>query len=245
MTSRAGDTVEQLFDLLKNTADGAFVIDDEQRIVFWNDAARQMLGYTPEEVIGRPCYEILGGCDERGRVFCCPRCYVAAAASAGKTIPTYDIAIRTKSGDLRWINISILTLRGPASSVLIVHLFRDTTPHKKREQFILQLLEQAERLQAASFTPIPPPSPAAPAANLTGREMEILSLLAQGLSTGDIADTLSISLSTTRNHIQNILSKLGVHSRLEAVAYAFEHGLVNRPPRIKDEGGGMREEGEY
>ncbi len=65
-----------------------------------------------------------------------------------------------------------------------------------------------------------------PAQDLTDREREVLSLLAQGLSTRDIAQTLSISPSTARNHIQNILHKLNVHSRLEAVAYAFEHGLV-------------------
>ena len=61
---------------------------------------------------------------------------------------------------------------------------------------------------------------------LTDREREVLSLLAQGHITRDIAQSLSISNSTTRNHIQNILHKLNVHSRLEAVAYAYEHGLV-------------------
>ncbi len=222
--------MDHLFEMLKNTADGAFVIDDDQRIVFWNEAARQMLGYTPEEVMGRSCYEILGGYDDKGRVFCCPRCYVAAAARSGKIIPCYDVAVRTKSGSIRWLNISILTLRSNTdrSTVLIVHLFRDTTQHKTREHFILEMLEQAERLQAANFSPPAPPSAAPPATNLTEREMEVLSLLAQGLNTSDIAAALSISSSTARNHIQNILNKLNVHSRLEAVAYAFEHGLVAR-----------------
>jgi two-component system nitrate/nitrite response regulator NarL len=64
------------------------------------------------------------------------------------------------------------------------------------------------------------------AQDLTDREREVLSLLAQGHSTREIAQALSISYSTARNHIQNILHKLNVHSRLEAVAYAYEHGLV-------------------
>jgi DNA-binding NarL/FixJ family response regulator len=64
------------------------------------------------------------------------------------------------------------------------------------------------------------------AQELTDREREVLSLLAQGLNTPDIAQSLSISSSTVRNHVQNILHKLQVHSRLEAVAYALKHGLV-------------------
>ncbi|MCS6843853.1 MAG: response regulator transcription factor [Caldilineales bacterium] len=62
--------------------------------------------------------------------------------------------------------------------------------------------------------------------NLTQRERDVLSLLARGCSTEEIAEALSISVFTVRNHIQNILHKLQVHSRSAAVALAFERGLV-------------------
>ena len=55
---------------------------------------------------------------------------------------------------------------------------------------------------------------------LTRRELEILRLVATGASTKTAADTLHVSPATVRNHIQNILAKLGAHSRLEAVALA-------------------------
>lgn len=55
---------------------------------------------------------------------------------------------------------------------------------------------------------------------LTRREREVLGLLVEGASTKAVADTLCISQPTARHHIDNIISKLGVHSRLEAVAYA-------------------------
>lgn len=78
-----------------------------------------------------------------------------------------------------------------------------------------------------------PPSPAhvAPAAqpvehNLTVREMDVLSLLAQGCSTREISDTLFISPRTTATHITNILGKLEVTSRTAAVAWAMRAGLV-------------------
>jgi len=61
---------------------------------------------------------------------------------------------------------------------------------------------------------------------LTNREREILGLLANGWSNRRIADECFLSLNTVRTHVQNILIKLDVHSKLEAVAFALEHGLV-------------------
>jgi DNA-binding NarL/FixJ family response regulator len=64
---------------------------------------------------------------------------------------------------------------------------------------------------------------------LTKRELEILRLFAQGLGSKAIADRLSISYTTARNHGQQILVKLGVHSRLAAVARGYARGLIALP----------------
>jgi DNA-binding NarL/FixJ family response regulator len=61
---------------------------------------------------------------------------------------------------------------------------------------------------------------------LTSREREVLGLLAQGGDNDSIAQTLVISPQTARTHIQNVLVKLGVHSRLEAAALAIQNGLL-------------------
>lgn len=61
---------------------------------------------------------------------------------------------------------------------------------------------------------------------LTEREVEVLRLVSDGVSTRDMAERLHISRATVRNHIQNILGKLSAHSRLEAVAIARRHGIV-------------------
>ena len=61
---------------------------------------------------------------------------------------------------------------------------------------------------------------------LTEREREILRLVAAGLQNKEIAQKLGISLATVRNHVHNILEKLEVHSRLEAVLLAFRQGWV-------------------
>lgn len=67
------------------------------------------------------------------------------------------------------------------------------------------------------------------AASLTEREREVLELLARGASTQGIANTLVLSLHTVRNHVRNVMMKLGAHSRLEAVAIALRDGLVAAP----------------
>jgi DNA-binding NarL/FixJ family response regulator len=61
---------------------------------------------------------------------------------------------------------------------------------------------------------------------LTSREREILQALAEGLESREIAEALNITVETERTHMVNILHKLGVHSRLQALVFAVRHGLV-------------------
>ena len=65
--------------------------------------------------------------------------------------------------------------------------------------------------------------------DLTEREMEILLLLACGLTNQEIADQLFIALKTVKTHVSNILAKLEVHDRTQAVIYAFQHKLISPP----------------
>jgi DNA-binding NarL/FixJ family response regulator len=61
---------------------------------------------------------------------------------------------------------------------------------------------------------------------ITPREKEVLQKLAEGLSNKEIAARLHMSVDTERTHMMNILNKLGVHSRLQALVFAARHGLV-------------------
>jgi DNA-binding NarL/FixJ family response regulator len=65
---------------------------------------------------------------------------------------------------------------------------------------------------------------------LTGREREVLVLVAQGLSNRQIADSLVISERTARTHVSNILGKLGVASRTQAALLAIGEGIASAPP---------------
>jgi NarL family two-component system response regulator LiaR len=84
------------------------------------------------------------------------------------------------------------------------------------------LSHEAARVLVQSIRPTEQPT-----YNLTDREMEVLSLVVQGNSNQQIADTMIISLATVKAHISNILSKLQVASRSEAIAYAIRHKIVS------------------
>lgn len=61
---------------------------------------------------------------------------------------------------------------------------------------------------------------------LTGRELEVLAMIAEGMTSREISDHLYISENTVRNHVRNILDKLGMSSRFEAVSWAYREGLI-------------------
>jgi len=82
------------------------------------------------------------------------------------------------------------------------------------------VLGEFRRLSAAPSTPSGPPAP-----RLTDRETEVLRLVAKGLSYKQIAQRLVISHRTVQNHVQNTLTKLQLHNRVELVRYAIEQGL--------------------
>jgi len=67
-----------------------------------------------------------------------------------------------------------------------------------------------------------------PFTELTNREMEVLRLIARGMSNSDIAEELFISENTVKGHVSNILSKLQLADRTQAAVYAWEQGLVHR-----------------
>ena len=203
--------------LLAATTDGGFAIDAEGRIVLWNGAAENMLGYTVREAVGRPCCDLLVGHDDNGNRLCCRGYHVMGFLKMRDPIYNFDMRARTKAGSTIWVNVSTLMVSSDGIGDMTVHLLRDVTATRE----ILALIR--ERLSTPA-----PFVPAAPEGNgaLTRRELEILRIISTGLNTKDAAERLHVSPATVRNHVQNILGKLGAHSRLEAVAYATRLRLI-------------------
>ena len=221
---------EELLRFFQSTADGVHVVDAEQRIIFWNSAATKLLGYGPDEVAGKYCYDVIAGGDYEGHPFCRRGCPTIEAVKRGRSVQNYDVCARKVDGRVVWLNISVLAIDDPeGDGHLGVHLFRDVTRRRRAELLAQQTIEavgcyqpgEVEGETGTACGPYPAPAP-----RLTRREMEVLRLLACGTSLPAIARTLEINETTVRNHIEHILGKLGVHSRLEAVVFAAQHKLV-------------------
>lgn len=97
---------------------------------------------------------------------------------------------------------------------------------------VRRLLERSERKRAGR-------APSGARLDLTARELEVLRLLAEGVRPADIAAELVISAKTVSNHVQRILGKLSVHTQAQAVALAYELGLVesSTPREARSEAG--------
>lgn len=219
-------------ELLENSADGAYVIDANQRIAAWNTAAERLLGFSAADVIGQPCYQILGGYGDDGCVICRRGCRPFTAGQHGEPVDSFDVQVRTAHGAPRWVNVTIIPLaledapaNGTVAPMAVLHLVRDVEAKKQAEHFAADVANLARRLSTATAAADEEFAPAI--TPLTEREMQVLHLLSKGADTDAIAAQLLIGASTVRNHIQRILNKLGVHSRLEAVAYARDHHLLD------------------
>jgi len=222
VTGEEEDTMTQrhemgLDEALGRSGDGVCAIGSDGRIVLWNRSAEKIMGYTTREVAGKACCEVFVGKDDHGNRLCYQGCHVQSLVRMGEPIQSFDMETRAKAGRPVWLNVSILVIspnhgRGP----MTVHFFRDITATKE----LLTLVQ--ERMAG-------PTGSAAPGngdVGLTRRELEILRLIATGVNTSVAAERLHVSPATVRNHVQNILGKLGAHSRLEAVAYANSHRLL-------------------
>jgi DNA-binding NarL/FixJ family response regulator len=86
----------------------------------------------------------------------------------------------------------------------------------------IKLLDEFKQMSRSDRQQVPTP-------RLTDRELEVLRLVAQGLNNREIAKRLFISENTVKNHVRNILEKLQLHSRMEAVMYAVREKLLDIP----------------
>ena len=207
-----GQRTVDLDDLIAHAGDAAVVMEPDGRIVLWNDAAEALLGHTQAEVVGRRCWDVLAGCDARGDRVCRDDCPVMHRAHAGEPVASFDLRVRTKTGRSLPVGVSTLAIPATAAgSALVMHLIRTAPAGTAR----------------VGSGPAPPGGSLDAGENgLTRRELEVLNLTRDGASTRIIAARLRVSTATVRNHTQSILRKLGVHSRLEAVAVVTRRRLL-------------------
>ena len=193
-----------------HTDNGVMGIDAQQRIILWNGIAEALLGYQANQVLGQHCYEVFMATDDCGTLACCESCAQITQARKLHWTTHQTLTCRTKSGQPIRLQVLSFCLLSPEQKLSsLIHVFWDA----------------AESRQLSDPVAKPPPSPPAhsPVMFLSRQERNVLGCLAAGLDTKTIASMLFISPTTARNHIQSILHKLDVHSRLQAVALANHH----------------------
>jgi PAS domain S-box-containing protein len=219
-------SLQSLLEGLSKAADGIFATDQEQRITLWNKATERLLGYRASEVLGRPCHEILAGKDRMGGVQCGPHCPPLSTTRKGLPAESCDILTHTKAGKAIWINVShIVVPSSLPNRFTMIHIFRDVTRQVQTDKLIQRIHSLLAKADWPLDEPVPSPPSHSPIRSLTSRERDVLRLIAKGESAKGIATRLHISPTTARNHTQRILAKLGVHSKLEALAVALRSKL--------------------
>jgi LuxR family maltose regulon positive regulatory protein len=102
-----------------------------------------------------------------------------------------------------------------------------TISDQEGEKVLLHICRPEGHLPGTNDTPIPSTPPASKhIGSLSQREIEVLKLLSDKMSTQDIAKTLSISIRTVRTHIQHLMYKLQVHKRIEAIKVGKQLKLI-------------------
>lgn len=211
------------------------MVDSAQRIVCWNEGARNLLGYTEAEVLNRPCYKIISGtvCE---KAWCRAGCEVQRYAKRGVPLQTFDLRVTRRDGQVASLAVSVFTFEKHGRQ-FTVHILRDRTREEHTKEALARVLdtlraygledgnpEGAGNVPVQFHAALPPPVPSV--AQLTRREIEVLGSMASGLSTKEIAQRLGVSVFTVRSHIESILLKTGVHTQAQAVAYAYRAGLL-------------------
>ncbi|MGD2161995.1 MAG: LuxR C-terminal-related transcriptional regulator [Anaerolineales bacterium] len=220
--------MNELINALGNAADGAFVVNEKLEIVYANPAAQEFLDFHTDNGLSINCYRVLQGHDDENRLVCHEYCQVAKMILSERQVSSFDLRTVKREQDL-WINLSVFRYVARAGDQpYIIHLFRDTSQKKNDSRLVQRLLQVAKQYHGIDSEPFSGEHATQDHETLTPREAEVLDLLAEGYSTRRIANVLSISVNTARNHIQNILQKLNVHSRLEAVIYAIDHELFDQ-----------------
>ena len=107
-------------------SEGMFVTDDHQRIVAWSSAAQRLLGFSPEEAIGRTCYQMVMGREPDGHPVCGRNCSVTRNARRLRGTASYEVVAHARDGGAKCLANTVLVIEGPEGAFHVVHLLRET-----------------------------------------------------------------------------------------------------------------------
>lgn len=221
----------------------AVVLSSGLRILAMNRHAEELFGVDRGHWQRIPCFDVVRGTDLCGNPFCQRDCAVKQRIEAREGCPAIELECRAGAHGTCWLQVISIPWHIGTTEFQIVHLFNDVSRSHRLWEYI--------RLIAHRFSDLHVDASVPPESILTRRESEILGHLTLDEEPRRIAHLLSISPATVRNHVRNILDKIGVHSIQEAVALhllfddvsATVPGTSRACPRARARDAGTREEG--
>jgi DNA-binding CsgD family transcriptional regulator len=221
-----GERSAAVLELLRQSDTPAVVSDMEGHVLLWNGAAERLLRRPANLALGRFCHDLLGGRDVFGNLFCHEGCAVRAMSRKGEAVQAFELMVDSPRPATA-LQVSILKIPGSASEPdVIVHLLQPLDREGRLARELERLGTGRAGLPAATSSV---PNGGDSTAPLTPRERDVLERVAEGLQNKEIALKLDISVATVRNHVHNLLEKLGVHSKLEAISLVYRAGWVAGP----------------
>jgi DNA-binding CsgD family transcriptional regulator len=219
----SGPSELSVWQVLENLGEAMAVVDRQYRIVWFKESLSQFLP-NPGPKVGRLCYEVLFN----RKSPCIDTCPVTPVFADGNP-HTLERHFITPDGKEIWREARAYPIVDRQGRVAFVARISFDITHRKlkqkqqmRDQDTLErALSQMSQLQLDGM----PFQPSASNA-LSGRELEVLRLLAQGLSKPQIGNALGISENTVKRHVSNIFDKLGVNDRTQAALWAARQGLA-------------------
>jgi PAS domain S-box-containing protein len=208
-------------EIIADAKVAAYGMDRHDRIVYWNEGASRVLGWLPEEVLGKMCFDVLAGRDVFGNLYCMHDCPRVRAAVAGDDMQPFLLEVK-KKGSTAPVKTIIRAVPLPAAGPSFEVLMHFLEASDAAIDSLVAALCASVR-EPGGLPPVDPPISVSP---LSGRERQIVMLISNGYAKLNIAAKLNLSPATVRNHIQNVLRKLEVHSQLEVVALAFRRGWI-------------------
>jgi DNA-binding CsgD family transcriptional regulator len=164
------------------------------------------------------------GSTPAGVPVCSRDCAIVQLCREGKAARRFEMVANRPDGADVWLDVTTVTVDDEGQSVA-VHVLCESVASRR----MAAVAEDVAHRLANARPDAAIEENAQPDLRrvLTPRELDVLQLLAAGLSTDKIGKQLGLTRATVRNHVQNLLPKLGVHSRIEAAVVALKAGLVH------------------
>lgn len=203
----------------------AIATDHRDRILAINDAALSLFDLERVEAVGRRLRDLLRPRDLYGNPLGYESSLVVRMLSEGEPFQSFECQFRTGPGKYQRMKASIVVVLGSETGRHeLAYVLWPQYRRRRADEAIDRLLEgptpvessrSVDRLRGDGSEQL-----------LTPRQREILRLIASGHGGGVVAEVLNISPDTVRNHMRNILARLEVHSRVEAVSKAYKLRLL-------------------